>query len=202
MATASSQVVRIPGVRIENIELTIVGDTPLLCHKFSEQDKKAMLDKQMGNPRGAREKKNPEQRFRDSLYVAEAGWYGFPADGIKKACVQTAMRFVDDLHGTEARGAFFVIAQGMDQSSGQQLVKLDGTPEMHESIVKLRNVADIRFRAMFREWSITFMVRYNPNVITPEGIVNLMESAGFHIGLGDWRPACNGTFGMYHVHQG
>jgi len=199
----TDQQVSIPGVKIDRFQMTIEGDTPLLCHKFSERSKQAMLDKQMGQPRGPKAPKDPQQDYEECLYVGEDGWYGFPADGIKKACVDTAKRFVDDLHGTEARGAFFIIAQGIDRSSGQPLVMLQGEPEMHESMVRIaRGTSDIRYRAMFRKWSITFEVRYNPNVITQAGIVNLLEAAGFHIGIGDWRPDKDGTFGMFHVARG
>jgi hypothetical protein len=198
---ATDKVITIQSVSIERFQITIEGDSPLLCHKFSSTARSAILDKQMGK-KSQRAPKDPEQDFKECIYQAKEGWYGFPASGIKQACVG-ACRFVPDLPMTEARGAFFVISRGLDVESGQQLVMLDGEPEMHESMVRIgRGVADVRFRAQFFPWSMTFDVRYNPNVITDEAIVSLLQLAGFHQGVGDWRPEKNGTFGMFQVKGG
>lgn len=195
---AQATAIEIQPVAIQILPLTIEGDTPLLCHKFSITARKAILDKQMGK-KVQRAPKDPEQDFLEAIYQAKAGWYGFPASGIKESCVG-ACRFVDGLAMTEARGAFFIKARGLDKESGQQLVLLNGDPEMHEAMVRLGGrTADVRFRAQFFPWSIKFDVRYNPNVITDEAIVNLIQLAGFHQGLGDWRPEKSGTFGMFHV---
>jgi len=165
---------------------------------LSNTARKEILDKQMGKKK-QRAPKDPEQDFQESIYQSKDGCYGVPAEGIKQACVG-ACRFVDGLAMTEARGAFFVMAQGLDKESGQQLVMLEGDPEMHEAMVRLGGrTADVRFRAQFFPWRISFDVRYNPNVITAEAIYNLVQLAGFHQGLCDWRPEKNGTFGMFHV---
>ena len=194
----AATVIEVQAVKIEVIGITIEGDTPLLAHKFSNTARKEILDKQMGK-RTQRAPKDPGQDFREATYQSKEGWYGFPAEGIKQACVG-ACRFIDGLAMTEARGAFFVMARGLDAESGQQLVMVQGEPEMHESMVRLGGrTADVRFRAQFFPWRITFEVRYNPNVITTEAIVNLVQLAGFHQGIGDWRPEKNGTFGMFHV---
>jgi len=201
MAT-KDKVIQIQEVSISIIHLTIEGDTPLICHKFSNTARKAILDKQMGKKQ-QRAPKDPEQDYRESIYIAKDGWYGFPAEGIKQACVGVC-RFVDSLPMTQARGAFFIIGRGLDRDSGQQLVTLLGEPEMHEAMVRLSgpgSVADVRFRAQFYPWSVSFDIRYNPNIITDEAIVNLVQLAGFHQGIGDWRPEKNGTFGMFHVKE-
>lgn len=197
---AKEKVIEIQAVSIGGITVTIEGDTPLICHKFSKAARRAILDKQMGK-KAQRAPKDPEQDYRESIYQAEEGWYGFPAEGIKQACVG-ACRFVDSLPMTEARGAFFVHGRGLDVESGQQLVMLHGEPKMHEAMVRLSGAgrpADVRFRAQFYPWSIVFSVRYNPNIITDEAILNLIQLAGFHQGIGDWRPEKNGQFGMFHV---
>jgi len=61
------------------MKLTLIGDSPLITHQWSAKAKKMMLDKQMKKATGAREAKNPEQDYKDSLYVHPDGGYGFPA---------------------------------------------------------------------------------------------------------------------------
>jgi hypothetical protein len=59
--------------------------------------------------------------------------------------------------------------------------------------------ADIRYRGVFNEWSTTFALRFNKNVLSPEQIVDLFNTAGFAIGVGEHRPEKNGSLGMFHV---
>ena len=59
-----------------------------------------------------------------------------------------------------------------------------------------------RFRPQFDEWSATLEVRYSPEQLTAEQIVQLFNTAGVAIGLGDWRPEFGGNFGMFEVTNG
>ena len=59
--------------------------------------------------------------------------------------------------------------------------------------------ADIRYRGEFPVWRVTFTIRHNANVLSAEQIINLFNVGGFAIGVGDWRPQRNGSFGMFHV---
>lgn len=173
------------------MSVDLVGDSPLICHAWSDKAKKQMLDKQMKKGKQAKEAKDPEQDFRDSLYpLAYAGSYGFPAVAFKSAAVD-ACSHVDGVTKVEARGAFHIIGD---------MVKIDGTPTPREDMVKISmGTADIRYRGEFREWRATIRIRYNANVLSPEQIVNLFNTGGFAIGVGEWRPQRDGSFGMFHV---
>src|SRR5262245_1183335 len=46
----------------------IIGDTPIITHAWSEKAKAEMLKKQAGATRTAKEKRDPEQDFLNSLY--------------------------------------------------------------------------------------------------------------------------------------
>ena len=195
--------IEIKPVKIEVLPITIEGDTSLLCNKFSGEKKDEILAKQTGE-QAQRAPKDPEHDYNLAYYQANAGWYGFAAEGIKASCVG-ACRFIDTLPMTQARGAFYVLGEegtdrdAYEKDTRQWLCMLIGDPEIRMDRVSLRGVADIRFRAEFFPWRLTFRARYNPNVITPDAIVNIVQLAGFHQGLGDWRPANGGTNGMFHV---
>ena len=60
-------------------------------------------------------------------------------------------------------------------------------------------VADLRYRAEFTEWSCTITIMYNYCVLTPAQIINLLNIAGFGVGIGEWRPERNGQFGLFRV---
>src|SRR4051812_48625662 len=56
----------------------IVGDTPIIVHAWSEKAKGDMLKTQAGATRSAKEKRDPEKDFLQSLYDMGDGIYGFP----------------------------------------------------------------------------------------------------------------------------
>mgnify|MGYP001252469461 CR=1 FL=1 len=59
----------IPAIEISTFELTLVGDSPLIVHAWSEKAKKEILDKQMKVAKTkVRSIRNPAADFIDSLY--------------------------------------------------------------------------------------------------------------------------------------
>ena len=187
---AEQAVVDVPTIQVQTITVTIEGTSPLLTNNFSDAAKEQILKKQMKQPTGGKGAKDPQANYEASIYRTDDGRPGFPASGVKKACVN-ACRFIDDMKMTEARGAFYVMGD---------ILPIDGEPQIHEAMVRLRgSTADIRYRAEYPDWRIDLPIKFNPRIITVEGIVNLLNTAGFHIGIGDWRPEKNGTHGMFHV---
>lgn len=180
----------IPRIDVREMSITLIGDSPLISHAWSDKAKKMMLDKQMKKAKTAKEAKDPEQDFKDSIYWYDEGVPGFPAVAFKAAAV-SACRFSDGIKMTEARGAFHI--QG-------ELVAIDGTPEPREDMVRIgMGVADIRYRAQYMPWKVNLSVSYNASALSPEQIVNLFNIAGFGVGVGEWRPEKDGSYGRFHV---
>lgn len=59
--------------------------------------------------------------------------------------------------------------------------------------------ADIRYRPEFVDWRIPVTLKINASVISPEQVANLLNIAGFGVGIGEWRPEKNGQYGRFHV---
>ena len=172
------------------MRVRLIGDAPLICHAWSHKAKEEMLHKQMKKAKQAKAAKDPEQDFRDSLYEHPEGGYGFPAVAFKAAAVD-ACSHVDGITKVEARGAFHI---------NGDLVKINGTPTMREDMVRIgMGTADIRYRGQFDPWSVDIELRYNAGVLSAEQIIHLFNVAGFGIGVGEWRPQRDGSFGLFHV---
>jgi len=188
---ASTTTVVLPPLQIETVNVTLIGDTPLIVHRWSEKAKKQMLDKQMKKATAGKEAKDPERDFRESLYVLEDGSYGFPIIGFKAAAV-TACTSIGSMTKVAARQAFHV--------DGEFAVIEGDEPTMREDMVRVvMGTADIRYRGEFRNWFTTIAVKYNANVMSAEQILNLMQTAGFAVGVGEWRPEKDGQYGRFHV---
>lgn len=188
-AKEQAEVVQLKGLVIDHIELRLVGSSPLIVHKWSEKAKKQMLDKQMKRANPGKSAKDPEEDYRESLYIRDDGSYGFPAVGFKAAAVRAGTYC--DMKMVFLRGAFHVEGD---------LVKIEGEPQPREDMVRVgMGTADIRYRPEFPKWETTLQITYNSRALTSEQIVHLFEVAGFAVGVGEWRPEKDGQFGRFRV---
>ena len=203
-AGGTSLFVELPRPNIQTVDLTLVGTAPLITHKWSTKAKSEILAKQMKKAQPAKEAKDPQQDFLDSLYVlsgeprveggeivnADDCTFGFPAIAFKNAAVSACTQ-VAGITKVLARGAFHVVGE---------YVSIDGKPEMREDMVRIgMGVADIRFRGEFKEWSTKLQVSFNAAVISPEQVAYLFQLAGFAVGVGEWRPERDGDKGTFRV---
>jgi len=197
----------LPKLNLEEIEVPIVGDTPLIVHAWSQKAIKEMLDKQMKRANPGRESKNPEEDFQQSLYKLEGGGYGFPSVGFKCAAV-TACTSLAGMTKVAARQAFRVVgemAKVKTVYNGTEMrvdmVRIEGSkPEMREDMVRVgMGTADIRYRGQFFPWKAKLHVIFNANVMSRAQIVNLFNTAGFAVGVGEWRQEKDGQYGTFHV---
>ena len=104
-----------------------------------------------------------------------------------------AARSLDKVNMTNIRAAVFVV--GDDDN----LIKVDYKEKvMREDMVRVgRGSADMRYRGELRGWSMTFDIEYNGDVFSAEEVSNLLETAGFSQGLGEWRPERDGNYGKF-----
>jgi hypothetical protein len=186
---AALQRIELPPLRLETVRLKLVGDSPLIVHAWSEKAKKAMLDVHMKRAKQPKQAKDPEADYEACFYRTDSGAYGFPAIGVKAAMI-SACRFAD-MKMTEARGAFHIDGE---------MLEIIGEPTMREDMVRVgMGKPDIRYRPEFQEWTIIAPIKFNSSVISAEQIANLINIAGFGVGIGEWRPERNGQYGRFHV---
>ncbi len=181
----------IPAVQLGRLTVTLEGMTPLIVNRFSEAKLREMEEKQQKAAKVAKKPRNPDEEFRAALYEIEAGRYGFPAAGVKKALVSAGGRFADETM-TVLRGVLSIVGD---------LLEIRGSePVMRRDMVVLKGgVTSIAYRPQFTDWEMDVPVLYNQNMITREQVLNLFNIAGFAVGLGAWRPECKGNFGQFRI---
>jgi hypothetical protein len=201
--TEKQTVVQIPQIKVRQVEIKIVGDSPLIVHAWSAKAIGMMLDKQMKKAKAAKDAKDPWADFTSSLYwldgapdkatekQVQSGRFGFPCVAFKAAAVG-ACRFSENVKMTEARGAFHVV--------GEMAEIVGPAPKMRQDMVRVgMGTADVRFRGEFDPWSVVLQVAYNEAALSVDQIVNLFNIAGFGVGVGEWRPEKDGSYGRFHV---
>jgi hypothetical protein len=198
MATkaATTQTLELPPIDIRIVKLTVVGDSPLIMHRWSEKARQQMRDKQMGKAATKKEFKNPDADFEEATYHLPSGGYGFPAVAFKASAVDAATQ-LSGVTKTYLRGAFHTIGE---PSPDGQLVPIEGERTMREDMVRIgMGTADIRYRPEFWPWRALLVVRYNAKSLSLEQLVHLFNQGGFSTGIGEWRPQKDGNNGMFTI---
>lgn len=204
------------------MEITVKSKSPLIVHAWSAKAIRMMLDKQMGIASPGREKKNPLNDFRESLYhLPDDAGLGVPAPAFK-ACIVSGANDIE-LKMTEIKRCVHVASYTVplicpplakehwtewDHKHESELEKYHAWGcSMRQDLVRLESgVADIRFRGCFPIWKCKMLVEYNSKVLTVEQVVNLFQSGGLGCGIGEWRPSSpecrSGEFGRFEVETG
>ena len=174
----------------------IIGVTPFIQHKWSEKAIKMMRDKHAGVRVKNRDVRDPEQEFRDAAYVCEDGRFGFPAGGVKSCLVGAAHKDIG-LEKTLLKKSLFIIP---DDPVNNLIALETDDPLMREDTVRVgAGTTDLRYRPEFRNWSMILNFEFDAQALTQQAILNLVQRAGFGIGLGEWRPDKSGEHGRFEV---
>jgi hypothetical protein len=213
MTKKTEEVVELKKIEISYLPLTIVGDSPLIVHAWDKKAKREILDKQMKKAKAVKEARNPIADVINSLYwlegepkemteesfvaaIKNGAKFGFRSTAFKEAAVSAGYRAGVIKNKVSAYAAFHIDGE---------FVEIAGKPEPREDMVRLAGpggVADIRFRGMFKEWKAMVNIKYCPNLISAEILINLFNLGGFSCGVGEWRVEKGGEFGMFHVQTG
>lgn len=223
MATTKKEttVIKMPQLKLANIKIKIVGDTPLICHAWSQKSKVSIVNGMTQKATTGKEPIRPAVDFANSLYwltekpdfdgltdeevqkilieVIPKSKFGFPTLAFKSAAIDGAFQQGllaqraggNQLAKTTARGAIRTL---------ETFAEIHGMPEFREDMIRLKgSSATPRYRAEFKTWWTELPIQYHANAISAEQIATLFNVGGFASGVGEWRPEKNGTFGTFHV---
>ena len=195
-------------IKIKEVEITIVGKTPLIVNNFNEKSRRQILDAQMKKTKG-KETRNPIEDGMRALYwltpmpdeftqeafdkaLKEGARFGFPAKGIKASTVSGAYRNKMTPDKVSLQGAFLIPEELIEIKYDELIIR--------EDYVRIaRGGTDVRFRPEFRNWSMTFKMEYNENAYSLEQILNFINIGGFSCGLGEMRVEKGDNYGSYYV---
>lgn len=199
-AAPEAEAITIQPLEIRTVQIPIVGETPLIMHRWSEKARRAMLDAQTGRARAKKPPKDPAEDFEEATYRLDDGSFGMPAAAFKSAIVEGARAF-EGVTMTGLKTAIRVLGSGPDQ-----LVPVEGDRQMFEATVRLASgVADLRYRPIFPEWSAVLNIRYPTALLSLDSLVHLVNAGGLS-GVGEWRPSSpkskTGMYGTFRVAEG
>jgi hypothetical protein len=183
-------IVTVPPILRMAANVRLRGDS-LIMHRMSQEEKDKIRAKQTGQATAPRAPKNPEAQFQAAKYLDSRGRDCLRGIAVKKAIVKAA-RNLDGVDMTQLRGWIFI--QG-------DLIPIHYEEcVMREDLVKIgMGKTDLRWRPEYLNWYADVKVEYLANVITASQVINLLQHAGFSVGIHEWRPERDGDHGRFEV---
>lgn len=181
----------IPAMNLQHATIRITGDSDLIMNRFGEVIKDKLREKEGGHASAGRGFRRPDEECESALYKDELGNTVFPAIAFKCAAVKACTSLGKTISKVAARQSHHVDGT-WTRIEGKRVDRCDTVRLQGKS-------ATLRYRPSFVSWSISLPITFNANVISLEQLVNLYNTAGFAVGVGEWRPEKNGQFGRFHV---
>lgn len=187
---------------MDKVHFKIRGITPMLHHNSQLSDPLNKYAKALKKISAKRKK--TEDDFVEMMKVEMLGglyWNDeiglhIPGENIE-ACMIGAAKF-KKLGTTFKRGAQVVELhcplKGTGAPSSPEKIAEKAEHRFVKS-VKVGTSRIMRTRPIFDEWNTEFTVMFDQNQLQREDIIEMAESAGAMVGLGDWRP----RFGKFEV---
>jgi hypothetical protein len=190
-ATKGRERVIISAPKFETAQVTILGTSPLVLHKFSQKVRDSIQATQEAGSQSKKGKARVARDFEEGWQAARhrstEGWDGIPASAFRNAMI-SACRVVG-FKMTLAKLSLFVVANGYDEN-GTGLVRIT-KGEPHQDIRPGRNAnggIDLRARPMWPPgWVAKVTVRWDGDQFSVHDVFNLMARVGAQVGVGEGR---------------
>lgn len=191
-------VVTIKAPNFQTAKFKIVGNAPLVIHKFSTKARQQIMATQAAG-KSAKSKKDRVAKDFDAVYeearhLSTEGWDGVPAGAFRAAMVSACK--IAGFVMTRAKLAVFIEADGIEKEDGTPLVRIYGTPKRHEGYARNDNGSvDVRVRPMWLQWHSFLRVKFDADMLTTVDISNLLMRAGLQVGIAEGRPDSKNSVG-------
>ncbi len=203
------EVIEFKAIEPRRAKITIAGDTDLILNKMNDVTTKQLTDKRKDKAKDL-EKPNMWEQVITSIHWLN----GKPAEfseeslkenlnpkvnapcitafGLKKSFGEALTRNKISTYSTEFRATMNVIGQG------DGLIPIQFTEyHLDEKLMSPKKGAPVLVQLnRFSGWSATFEISFLENVYSLEQIVNIINLAGFGLGIGSGRSS---DYGRYHV---
>ena len=171
------------------VTLEIEGISDLIQNCFSQKSMEQMLSKHMGSNM-PKEVKKPRDVLEASKILNVDGVVCIPPAAVKKAMLSAAQAGKSHKKA-DLRVQLWIDANSIPITYKEYIPRLD--------IVRLATgTPDVRFRASYSGWKARVAVAFDTKALSVQAVVDLLNRAG-EVGLLEWRPEKNGTYGRFMV---
>ncbi len=177
------------------IHFRIIGTSPLIQHAWSEKGYRQLRMTAAERKKQPKVARDPEGETSDAMYKLEDGSPAFPALAFKAALVAAAHKDLG-IEKTLVRKSFFLPASEYEPGllCPLEFESLAG----REDIVRIgAGQTDLRYRPEFTGWATEITAEIDSDLLNEQDVINLVNRAGFSVGIGEWRPEKGGEYGRF-----
>ena len=191
----AEQKISLKKLDIGNIVVKIVGDSPYLPEPMDM----AVLEKYnkiKSKQSYTKDDISEEEKVTAKFYYTEDGKYGIPARAIYNSMIRASSYLFDIKQGgmRNIKEGVTLVGDVLPLKFKKQKVvthwgRTSGKSGSPRKIM----------RNAFEDWSVEVTIQFNKANLSAEQIVNVLNWAGFHIGVGGFRKEKTGNFGAFHI---
>lgn len=175
---------------IMSVGLEVTGTAALIQNRFSQKAVEEMLRKHMGIS-VQRQAKKPREVLEDATIYNTDHRVSVPPTAFKAAMISAAGQ-LKGLKKTDLRTSLFVQGNSVPITYDEMIPRMDMC-----RLSGISRTPDVRFRPCFQGWKARMILEFG-DILNLQTVVDLLNRAG-RVGVGEWRPQRNGTFGTFQV---
>ena len=177
---------------MKTIKVEITGITPILLHKFSQEDQ-AQIEK--GTSRTGR-RPTKEEAAEAAAYRLRSGNLGFPGENVKAAIRRAAaFRRIGRRSAVPAfSGGVFILPEMLNFDVRDYVI------DERSVVIKATRGRIMRYRPRLDNWKLCFSIQYDETLLPSDSLIrDVLADAGAKVGIGDFRPEKGGWFGRFVI---
>ena len=182
------------------LKIRALEGSTLIVHRLDPKTVEDFTIRETGKPE-IKKFRDFDKEYESCFHYTHDGKYGFPVAGIRGAILYVAVSLkIPRAHIKRSVRILGVLGDDIAELKYEKLNRRVDNPRRSG----ISGTPDIRHRPEFFGWSMVILIEYEPNLISPDQVINLVNRAGSGSGLGEWRPSSPkspGTHGRFEVER-
>ena len=192
-------------------KVTIKGISPLIQHcgrsGLDTRSPEALEKAQITKKKGSNRTEKDDARLREletliSFWLDDEGLPTIPPHALRATIENAARKLKQGAQVREGLVVEFTEKFEWDRKLGEKTEDLARSESIQFEVpVVIQRSRLLKTRAKFDEWSATFLIDTDPELVDQDQLERWLFIAGRRIGLGDWRPQKSGLYGRFEVEK-
>ena len=188
--------IEIKPLALKKLKVKIVGMTPYLPEPM-DMAVLERYDSKKANKTYTKDDVSESDKVKEKYYFCDDGkTKGIPARAFYKSIIRASTYFFDKSDGgmRNIKEGITILGNILPLKYKKERVvthwgRTSGQSKAPRKIM----------RNQFEEWSCELEIQFNSAWLSAEQIINILNWAGFHIGVGGFRKECTGNYGCFSV---
>ena len=192
---AKQEVMNFKPLEIGTIKVKVIGTSPYMPEPMDM----AVLEKYnkiKSKQNYTKDDISEEEKVKAKFYYTQEGELGIPTRAFYNAMIRASSYLFDIKQGgmRNIKEGVTIVGDVLPLKFKKQdvLTHWGRTSGMKGSPRKI-------MRNAFEDWSVEITIQFNKANLSAEQIINVLNWAGFHIGVGGFRKEKTGNFGAFHI---